>query len=351
MKIYYLTDTWPWFGEHQCYGRLVHYIRQIEPHTKEVSIKHDLLHRIIGRTYSFVNGYLQRRDSVFAAAEYKFLRSCLKDIVPSDIYHILFFDNHYPMFERWDKTLPNVIGTVHLPLGRKHPVLMEKNLRRLSSAITMYNEGVEYFEKYVGEGRVKFIHYGVDTDFFHPTSGRKFQAADPKYLFFTGHNGRNFAMLKRVAEKLLELKPDLHFDILMPRGYGRELECLTAHARITWHEGLSESEVRGLYQNSYLLLMPMNDSGVNTAIVEGMACGLPIVTTDIGGIRDYGGGSIYPVVKNDDDDAMIALVEQYLASPDWRDEIGRKCREFAEQKLAWPLVAQKHLEAYRELIA
>ena len=57
----------------------------------------------------------------------------------------------------------------------------------------------------------------------------------------------------------------------------------------------------------------MSDSGANNAIVESLACGLPVITTDVGGIRDYGGGTIYPVVANEDDDGMIGLVEQYLS--------------------------------------
>jgi glycosyltransferase involved in cell wall biosynthesis len=85
--------------------------------------------------------------------------------------------------------------------------------------------------------------------------------------------------------------------------------------------------------------------------VEALSCGLPVVTTDVGGIRDYAGGEILPVVPNNDDDAMVALVGQYLAQPAWRNETARRCREFVEQKLAWPLVARRHLEFYRTLAA
>ena len=46
----------------------------------------------------------------------------------------------------------------------------------------------------------------------------------------------------------------------------------------------------------------MNESGANTAVVESLACGLPIVTTDVGGIRNYGGNDLFPIVNNNDDE-------------------------------------------------
>jgi glycosyltransferase involved in cell wall biosynthesis len=95
----------------------------------------------------------------------------------------------------------------------------------------------------------------------------------------------------------------------------------------------------------------MECTSANNAIVESLACGLPVVTTDVGGIRDYGGGSIYPVVANNDDDSMVELVEKYLDHPEWRNETGRRCRKFAENNLAWPIIALKHLQLYKKILS
>jgi glycosyltransferase involved in cell wall biosynthesis len=160
-------------------------------------------------------------------------------------------------------------------------------------------------------------------------------------------------MLVRVLRQLVKKMPGLCFDLLVPRHHRKSpaLAPLLNHPAVTWHAGLNDEGLRALYQRSHLMLLPMNDSGANTAVVEALASGLPIVTTDVGGIGDYGGGTIFPTVAADNDDAMVALVGQYFAKPAWRNEIGKKCRQFAEEVLAWPLVAQKHIQAYKELAA
>jgi glycosyltransferase involved in cell wall biosynthesis len=85
-------------------------------------------------------------------------------------------------------------------------------------------------------------------------------------------------------------------------------------------------------------------------VVEALSSGLPIVTTDVGGIRDYGGGSVFPVLANNDDDGMVAAVIRYLDDSSLRDDVGRRGRQFAEDQLAWPLIAEQHIEAYRQLL-
>jgi glycosyltransferase involved in cell wall biosynthesis len=339
-----LSKKIPWFGQHTGYQQLPRYLQRIEPATRVFAPRHRMRERFIGKAYSLYRGW-SRRNQWDAAAEFRFARAETERRV---VRHILHLEEHSWFLDQWDKAPRNIIGTLHLPPDAWTEEELE-NVARLSSGIVLYRRDLAFFESLVGEGRVRFIPHGVDVEFFHP---RPIPPA-PKHLLFAGHYLRNTKMLSRVVPRLSERHPGLRFHLLVPeefRGLGG-LPNLARHPAIVWHQRLNDEELRELIASCYLLLLPMNNSGANTAVVEALACGTPIVTTDVGGIRDYGGDNIFPIVPNDDDDAMIALVERYLQEHHWREDVGERCRDFAETWLPWPLIARQHLEIYEELAA
>jgi glycosyltransferase involved in cell wall biosynthesis len=93
----------------------------------------------------------------------------------------------------------------------------------------------------------------------------------------------------------------------------------------------------------------MLDSGANTAIVAALACGVPVVTTDVGGIRDYGGGTLFPLARAGSVEDVVELAARYITDRAYRELVGALCREFAERTLRWECVARRHLDAYLSL--
>lgn len=334
----------PWFGEHTGYQQLVRYITDLNPRTRVIGPRRTLRDRLIGKLYSTYRGWPER-NQIDAAAEFRFDRA---KGGPNAVRHILHFDEQSWFVDRWKKAPHEIIGTIHLPPTRWPEVEMQ-HLGCLSSAIVLYQRDVDFFETKVGAGRVLFVRHGVDTVFFRPGES----APPPVRLLFAGHYLRNTAMLERVVTRLAEKHPELRFDILVPPAFRNlpGLPALRGREEVTWHGGLSDVELRQLINNAYLVLLPMDESGANNAVVEALACGTPVVTTDVGGIRDYGGGTVFPLVANNDDEAMIHLVEKFLDDSSWRNEVAARCRQFAVNQLAWPIVAQQHLAAYEALLA
>ena len=340
-----LTKQTSWYGAFSgYYEQLPKFITELEPGTKSIRPEPGLYNRIRGKAYAVSRGWSPRNQSESAAA-LDFRRMIRqRPLAPA---HILSIEEHLDFFDEWEHAPENLIATVHFPRSLWKPAMISK-LRRVSSVIALYRSEIPFFESIVGKGRVFFLYHGVHTDFFAPAPERP--TGNPR-IIFCGQFIRNSRMFVRVAKRLIERHPELRFDLVMPE-HGRELpgfsEILDA-PWVTWKHGASDVELRDLLRNAALMLLPLNDSGANNAIVESLSCGTPIATTDVGGIADYGGGSIYPVVKNDDDDAMVALVEKYLGDEAWRSDIARKSREFAVDYLAWPKVAREHQRLYHKL--
>ncbi len=344
MSLLILRDRISWFGSHTGYEQLTRYISNGSGRVVVVP-RSGLAARYLGSTYARLQGRVGRGAADLSEWEFQMRRKFNRH----GMSHVLYLENHLNLLNGTSKAPRDLIGTVHLPAS----VWKQEqcaSLSRLASALVLYQRDIPFYEKYVGAGRVKFIHHGADVEFFSPDASK---LQSPPRILYSGVYLRNEPMLVRVVKRLAEKMPELRFDLLVPAHHRKSqaLAPLLEHPSATWHGGLNDEELRALYQRSHLMLLPMNDSGANTAVVEALASGLPVVTTDVGGVRDYGGGTVFPIVANDDDDAMVELVGQYLSKQSWRDEVGRKCRQFAEDVLAWPLVSGMHLKAYEELSA
>jgi glycosyltransferase involved in cell wall biosynthesis len=346
MRILFLADKIPWFGRYSGYEWLPRYVAESSGHRCDTTLAGDgFAARTIGRLSQKMLG-LRNDDPLRAAAELRFSAKAV--VRPSSVAHILYLDFHVA---KWGAAggRRRRIGTLHLPPSRWMPGT-RRYLPLLDHIILLYERDIPKVAALLSPERVHFIRYGLDTAFFHPPVTRPDNQSGFRILF-AGHWLRNTGMLARVVDRLLARKAPVTFDMLVPtkRRTAPGLDRLRTYPTVRWHENLSDTELVQLYQSSYLLLIPFNDGGANTAVIEALACGLPVVTTDSGGTRSYGAGSIFPVVKNNDDDGMVELIFGYLNDLAWRDEIGAKCRRFAEEKLSWAVTAREHIALYERL--
>ena len=331
----------PWFGARTGYENLALYLSRIDMGL--IGENNGLAARFAGRTASLLMRH-RRNNSALSGGR---VRAALRMIRTGRPLHILDGETHLPEWGNFPGQLrERTLLTFHQPIRRWDHASLE-SLRKFRNAICLSSSEAMLFQDRMAPGaRVRFIPHGAETGFFRP--GR---ADETPRLLYSGVHLRNVAMLARIAASLRNRHPRVVIDALVPRGRrtGPHFQSLLGLPNVRWHEGLDDEALLSLYQRSYLLLLPMNGSSANTAVVEALSCGLPIVTTDVGGIRDYGGGSVYPVVANDDDGAMLELIDRYLGSRDFRNSTGDAAREFTERELNWERIAAEHAAHYEEI--
>lgn len=339
MKLLYLSNKIPWFGKYSGYECLPNYL----PSQIEASIvypKVNTINRILGKCvkikydWDFINPYEAFAEIIFKNRINRY-----------GISHILYLENHLHLFKQFDLKKSNVFGTIHLPISRwKEEQLC--NLDKINNLIFLYKEELEAFGRYVNIEKLRVIKHGVDINFLKP--GDQAQVKRNKILF-VGHFLRNFDMFYKVYEIIeKEISDAFEYHFIIPEIHRDNiiLNKLSYKKNIFFHQKLSDEELLSFYQSSSMLLMPMNDSGANTAIVQAIATGLPILTTDVGGIRSYGGGDIYPVIANNDSYALAELFAKYYYGNDLRNKQSLLLRNYAINNLDWYKIALQHSEAY-----
>ncbi len=79
------------------------------------------------------------------------------------------------------------------------------------------------------------------------------------------------------------LAPKIKLQVVTPERNRPMLEG----AEVEIFSGIDDSQLRDKYRTASLAVLPLQDCTANNSALEAMSCGLPIVVSDIGGIRDY----------------------------------------------------------------
>lgn len=92
--------------------------------------------------------------------------------------------------------------------------------------------------------------------------------------------------------------------------------------------------------------------GLSNTLLEGMACGLPVVVTRVSGVKDLvEKRAAGLVVDVGDNGALAAALVRLAQDPDLRRSLGRTARRSVEQTYSLQAVADRHETLYRRLIA
>lgn len=100
-----------------------------------------------------------------------------------------------------------------------------------------------------------------------------------------------------------------------------------------------------------LLVLPSRAEGMSNALLEAMACGVPVVATDVNGNREVVGtdGKAGLLVPSGDPAALAEAVARLIASPILRREMGTVGRAFVQERFDIHNVGAQYLSLYEEL--
>ena len=115
-------------------------------------------------------------------------------------------------------------------------------------------------------------------------------------------------------------------------------------------QAVNDSQSAAAFASASIYVLPSLFEGTPLTLIEAMMSGLPIVTTEVCGMRDVihneSNGLLVPIRSPD---AIVEAVERLIRDRELRERLGCKARAEALEKYTWDRVATPVLEVYERL--
>ena len=267
--------------------------------------------------------------------------------------------------------------TIHHPITRAHKLEMEnaKNWKeRLSSnrwhnflpmqkrtasklqniiCVSQSSKEDVIAEFNVKEERITVIPNGIDIENFKPPS-------DSKTLDFK---------IVTTASSDIPLKGLRHLILALPRvlreypltrltvigkspkksKLNKLIDDLNLEDKITFKSGISENEIVDIYHDSDIAVIPSLYEGFGFGAGEAMACGVPLISTDSGGLKQVIGESALKIEPGSVQQIEKSIVKLFNEE-ETRNELSKKGRERMEELFDWEIAAKAYINLFEGLI-
>lgn len=182
-------------------------------------------------------------------------------------------------------------------------------------------------------GKAVVIPPSVDSEFFRPAQSPRVEDGTFRVIT-TGslrwRKGYEYALL--TIRRLLESGIPVRF-VIMGDGPERQRVLYTAYDLgledcVNLLGQLTPAEVRDHLQQADVFLLSSVSEGLSNAVLEAMACGLPVVTTDCGGMREAVTDGVEGfVVAVRDSEGMARALSVLASDAELRQRMGQAARE------------------------
>ncbi|BBZ71659.1 glycosyltransferase family 4 protein [Mycobacterium paraseoulense] len=267
---------------------------------------------------------------------------------------VLFIESRLLQKNRWD-----VLGA----LKKRAVAGMEREVFRRARDMIVISPYLAQVYGSMLTARCRFIENPIQDDFFRieraPEAGRALFVGTLVPRKSVHHLVRAIGEVVNDRDQDQPWRPGLQLRIAGPiADPGSELEVRRAIAecglqrRVRLLGPISHAELLDEYARAQVLLMGSREETTPQAVAQAMACGLPVITSRVGGIPDMvEDGRTALLFPYGDVAACAQHIRRMLDDDALRARIERSARAEAQQRFDPKSVAARTVCVYREIIA
>lgn len=129
---------------------------------------------------------------------------------------------------------------------------------------------------------------------------------------------------------------------------GAQIEASKARKRIQLTGYINDQELARWYARASIFAFPSLDEGFGIPVIEAMAAGLPVVTSNRSGLREVAGDAAL-LVDPEGTDAIAEALRELIEDPDLRQNLTNRGRDRAAL-FSWEKAVRLTWDVYQELL-
>jgi len=263
-----------------------------------------------------------------------------------NIVHYLYPEQH--LFFSVPKNKKTVsVATIHLDeqwlnrdmvVSKKFLEARRSMFEKLDGIICLSREQEEKLKEMYPSKQIKFIPHGINN--LVQYSNFNFNRENLE-ITVVGSNYRDMELLFEVIETVEKKHKGWRFNLI---GLSKEWKVYAAkYSNTIVHPFLTEEQYFSVLQSSHIHLLPVKFATANNALLEAHALGVPSITSNCKGVKDYSLETT--LVFNDKEDAINKL--EYISS--MSDENYSELRKSTldnSRQFSWEEIAKRVTEFY-----
>jgi len=196
----------------------------------------------------------------------------------------------------------------------------------------------------VERDRIRVVHHGIRPPLASPATGRE------KMILFTGAIQRRKNVLRLIEAFESAAPADWSLVLAGSAGFGAEeiVQRAQGNRRITTTGYVSDLELESLYSRATVFAFPSLDEGFGMPVLDAMARGLPVLTSNRSALPEVAGDSAL-LVDPLEVESIAAGLRKMIEDAALRLELSRKGIQRAKQ-FSWEKAVQETWQVYRELL-
>jgi glycosyltransferase involved in cell wall biosynthesis len=228
--------------------------------------------------------------------------------------------------------------------AQKTEALVFSSARRIVVTTEMMAKSIEKRFPALQE-RIAVIPNYVDTELFAPEPGRDLHSE----AIFVGR----VAAQKNVSS-LLEAVSNLDARVTII-GEGEEREKLmqrygTLNGRVRWVNFMPHQEIPRYLHGSRLFILPSFYEGHPKALIEAMACGMPVISTRAPGIQELIRHGETGWLCDPEPESIRQALLKLLVNPELCARLGKNARAFVVRNFSIDRIVQQELALYQQVL-